>query len=101
VLTLLALIVAGGGLALAVVVLHSSAGRAPFSVREPYAAALRHSDAGVIELEEGDRAGTVRRLLHEAARELGTEVQDRWADSHHRVLLWKKLDRNARFGGGL
>ena len=98
-LTLLVFIVAGGGLALAIVVLHSSAGRSSFSAREPYAAALRHSDAGVIELEEGDRASIVRRRLDEAARELGTEVQAHWADSRQRVLLWKKLDRKVRLGG--
>lgn len=66
-------------------------GRGPAKIsREPYIKAIQTTDAGAIELDEQDRPGTVKRLLREAARDLGVRVRSSWADDTQRVLVWKK-----------
>ncbi len=66
-------------------------GRGPAKIsREPYLKAIQSHDAGAIELEDKDRPGTVKRLLREAARDLGVRVRSSWADDSQRVLVWKK-----------
>ena len=66
-------------------------GRGPAKIsREPYFQAIQSAEAGAIELDEGDRPGTVKRLLREAARDLGIKVRSSWADESQRVLVWKK-----------
>ncbi|MDP2326884.1 MAG: hypothetical protein Q8M79_02225 [Dehalococcoidia bacterium] len=66
-------------------------GRGPARIsREPYLKAIQASEAGAIELEANDRPGTVKRLLREAAKDLGLSVRSSWQDETQRVLLWKK-----------
>src|SRR5688572_27229132 len=66
-------------------------GRGPAKIsREPYIKAIQSTEAGAIELEDRDRPGTVKRLLREAARDLGVRVRSSWADDSQRVLVWKK-----------
>lgn len=66
-------------------------GRGPARIsREPYLKAIQAGEAGAIELDDSDRPGTVKRLLREAARELGVRVRSSWADETQRVLVWKK-----------
>lgn len=70
-------------------------GRGPAKIsREPYLKAIQSTDAGAIELDEQDRPGTVKRLLREAARDLGVKVRSSWADETQRVLVWKKSPEN-------
>lgn len=66
-------------------------GRGPAKIsREPYFKAIQSGEAGAIELDDGDRPGTVKRLLREAARDLGVKVRSSWADDTQNVLVWKK-----------
>ncbi len=66
-------------------------GRGPAKIsREPYLKAIQGADAGSIELDDEDRPGTVKRLLREAARDLGIKIRSSWADDSQRVLVWKK-----------
>ncbi len=66
-------------------------GRGPARIsREPYIKALQASEAGSIELESDDRPGTVKRLLREAAKDLGVRVRSSWKDDSQQVLLWKR-----------
>lgn len=66
-------------------------GRGPAKIsREPYLKAIQSGEAGSIELDENDRPGTVKRLLREAAKDLGIKVRSSWADDTQRVLVWKK-----------
>jgi len=66
-------------------------GRGPAKIsREPYLKALQSAEAGSIELEQEDRPGTVKRLLREAARDLGVKIRSSWADDTQSVLVWKK-----------
>lgn len=66
-------------------------GRGPAKIsREPYLKAIQSAEAGSIELDESDRPGTVKRLLREAAKDLGLKVRSSWADDTQRVLVWKK-----------
>ncbi len=57
---------------------------------EPYRKALQSGEAGAIDLEPGDRPGTVKRLLREAAKEMGLRVRSSWKDETQQTLLWKK-----------
>jgi hypothetical protein len=75
-------------------------GRGPAKIsREPYMKAIEASEAGAIELEEGDRPGTVKRLLREAARDLGVKVRSSWQDDTQRVLVWKRSPEGRRGAG--
>ena len=66
-------------------------GRGPAKIsREPYLKAIQGVDAGSIELDDEDRPGTVKRLLREAAKDLGIKIRSSWADDTQRVLVWKK-----------
>jgi len=66
-------------------------GRGPAKIsREPYLKAIQSAEAGSIELDEEDRPGTVKRLLREAAKDLGIKIRSSWADDTQRVLVWKK-----------
>lgn len=66
-------------------------GRGPAKIsREPYVKAIQSAEAGSIELDAEDRPGTVKRLLREAARDLGVKIRSSWADDTQRVLVWKK-----------
>lgn len=66
-------------------------GRGPAKIsREPYLLAIREAEAGAIELDDMDRPGTVKRLLREAARDLGVKVRSSWSDEGQRTLVWKK-----------
>ncbi len=66
-------------------------GRGPAKIsREPYFDAIQSGEAGVIELDDSDRPGTVKRLLREAARDMGVKVRSSWADDSQRMLVWKK-----------
>lgn len=66
-------------------------GRGPAKIsREPYLKAIQSNEAGSIELEDDDRPGTVKRLLREAARDLGIKIRSSWADDTQRTLVWKK-----------
>ena len=72
-------------------------GRGPAKIsREPYLKAIQSGDAGSIELDENDRPGTVKRLLREAARDLGIKVRSSWADDTQRVLVWKKSPESVK-----
>ncbi|MDA1009874.1 MAG: hypothetical protein O2888_00180 [Chloroflexi bacterium] len=66
-------------------------GRGPAKIsREPYFKAIQSAEAGAIELDDGDRPGTVKRLLRQAARDMGVKVRSSWADDTQRMLVWKK-----------
>lgn len=66
-------------------------GRGPAKIsREPYVKAIQNADAGSIELDDEDRPGTVKRLLREAAKDLGVKIRSSWSDDTQRVLVWKK-----------
>ena len=58
--------------------------------RRPYIEAVRSSDAGRIDIEPDDDPVLVRRLLNEAARELGIRIGSVWAEPD-RVLLWRRV----------
>ena len=74
-------------------------GRGPAKIsREPYLKAIQSGDAGSIELDDSDRPGTVKRLLREAAKDLGIKVRSSWADDTQRVLVWKKSPENSNAG---
>lgn len=65
-------------------------GRAAQEARRPFTDALRASEAGRIDLERGERPASVKRLLQEAAKDLGLRVRSSWADDKQQSLLWKK-----------
>lgn len=72
-------------------------GRGPAKIsREPYLKAIQGADAGSIELDDEDRPGTVKRLLREAAKDLGIKIRSSWADDTQRVLVWKKSRTRSR-----
>jgi hypothetical protein len=74
-------------------------GRGPAKIsREPYLKAIQSAEAGAIELDENDRPGTVKRLLREAAKDLGVKVRSSWADDSQRVLVWKKSPESSQAG---
>ncbi|MCH6564215.1 MAG: hypothetical protein IH800_17545 [Myxococcales bacterium] len=68
-------------------------GRSAHEARQPYRDALTGSDAGRIELGQGDVPSTVKRHLSLAAQETGTKVRSSWEDKRQLVLLWKKSGR--------
>jgi hypothetical protein len=68
-------------------------GIAAREARIPYLEALRAGDAGRIDLERGERAGSVKRLLQESAKELGLRIRSSWADGKQQTLYWKKARR--------
>ncbi len=76
-------------------------GRGPAKIsREPYLKAIQAAEAGSIELETEDRPGTVKRLLREAARDLGVKIRSSWSDDTQSVLVWKKsADKKAATSG--
>lgn len=57
--------------------------------RAPFREALLTMGAGRIELERGDKPGTVKRLLQEASKEMGIRVRSSWEDSAQKALIWK------------
>ncbi len=74
-------------------------GRGPAKIsREPYLKAIQGGAAGSIELDESDRPGTVKRLLREAAKDLGIKVRSSWADDTQRVLVWKRSPESSNAG---
>ena len=68
-------------------------GRERASARERgmYAEALRNSEAGTIELDRGEKASRIKRLLAEASKESGIRVRSTWEDKNQKVLLWKRV----------
>ena len=58
--------------------------------RRPYVEALQRGDAGRVDIERGERPGSVKRRLQEAAREVGVRVRSSWADGDQQSLYWKK-----------
>jgi hypothetical protein len=66
-------------------------GIAAREARQPFLDALAKGEAGRVELERGDRASSVKRLLQEAAKELGVRVRSSWADGKQQTLYWKKV----------
>ncbi len=73
---------------------HIGRGRTAFETRKKYSEAVRAGDAGLIDLERGDRPATVKRLLQEAAKEAGMKVRSSWTDSKQKTLVWKKTRRS-------
>lgn len=65
-------------------------GIAAREARQPYIDALRRWEAGRIDVERGEKPGSVKRLLQESARELNIRVRSSWADGKQQTLLWKK-----------
>jgi hypothetical protein len=65
-------------------------GIAAREARQPYLEALRSADAGRVEVERGEKPGSVKRLLQESAKELNVRVRSSWADGKQQTLLWKK-----------
>ena len=72
---------------------HIGRGRAAFEARKKYVDAVKAGDAGRVDLESGDRPTTVKRLLHEAAKEAGVKVRSSWTDNAQKSLIWKKTRR--------
>ncbi len=58
--------------------------------RRPYIEALRQGDAGRVDIERGERPGSVKRHLQAAAKEVGVRVRSSWADGKQQSLYWKK-----------
>lgn len=69
--------------------------RSALEARQPYVQALQASDAGQIELGRGEVPSTVKRRLADAAKDLGVRVRSSWTDPKQRVLIWKKVAKNA------
>ncbi len=65
-------------------------GRAAFDTRKKYLDAVKNSQAGSVDLESGDRPTTVKRLLHEAAKEADIKVRSSWTDNSQKTLIWKR-----------
>ena len=74
---------------------HVGRGRAAFEARKQFVEAIGNANAGRIELERGDGPASVKRLLQEAAKEVGVKVRSSWEDKSHKALLWKRT-RNSR-----
>ena len=70
-------------------------GRATLEARKQYVEALRSSEAGRIELQGNDKPATVKRLLQEAAKEIGIKVRSSWTDPRQQVLMWKKTSKRS------
>jgi hypothetical protein len=68
-------------------------GRSTLEARKMYVEAVRSMDAGKIELQSNDRPTTVKRLLQEAAREVGVKLRSSWTDERQQVLIWKKTSK--------
>jgi hypothetical protein len=68
-------------------------GIAAREARLPYLEALRRGDAGRVDVERGERPGSVKRLLQQSAKELGVRVRSSWADGKQQTLVWKKVRR--------
>lgn len=68
-------------------------GRAAAEARQPYVAALKEGDAGKVELERGEKPGSVKRLLQDAAKESGIRIRSSWEDRSQRTLLWKRVGK--------
>lgn len=68
-------------------------GRSALEARKPFVDALQAGDAGRIELERGEKAASVKRLLQDAAKQIGVKVRSSWEDPSQRALLWKKVGR--------
>jgi hypothetical protein len=66
-------------------------GRASAELRLPFIAALKGSQAGRIELERGDKPGTVKRLLQEASKESGIRIRSTWETKDQKSLVWKRV----------
>lgn len=65
--------------------------------KRPYVDALLQADAGKVEVERGEKPGTVKRYLAEAAREVGVRVRSSWEDPKQpRVLFWRKVNGKRR-----
>ena len=65
-------------------------GRAAFDTRKKYLDAVKSSQAGSVDLEGSERPATVKRLLHEAAKEAGIKVRSSWTDNSQKTLIWKR-----------
>ncbi len=68
-------------------------GRAAQEARRPYVEALKAGDAGMLELQRGEKPAPVKRVLQEAAREAGIRIRSSWEDQRQQVLYWKKVGR--------
>ena len=68
-------------------------GRAAAEMRKPYSEALNAGDAGSVELERGEKPGTVKRRLQEAARQASIRIRCSWTDGQQRILVWKKVGK--------
>jgi hypothetical protein len=60
-------------------------------VVDPYIAALRGSEAGVIRLAAEDNPRAVMADFTDAVRKLSLRVENEWKTSTMRVLLWRKV----------
>ena len=72
---------------------HIGRGRAAFEARKKYVDAVNAGDAGRVDLEPSDRPASVKRLLHEAAKEAGVKVRSSWTDQSQKSLIWKRTRR--------
>lgn len=61
----------------------------------PYIDALNEGEAGIIELDKGEKPEKVKALLHRAAHAQGVKVRSSWMDESKTRLAWKKSDRQA------
>ena len=68
-------------------------GRAAAEARQPYIAALKEGDAGKVELERGEKPGSVKRLLQDAAKASGIRIRSTWEDRSQKALLWKRVGK--------
>ena len=68
-------------------------GRIAQEARRPYVDALKAADAGMLELQRGEKPASVKRVLQSAAREAGFHIRSSWADKTQQVLYWKKVAR--------
>ena len=65
-------------------------GLAARALRAPFVQALQDGDAGKITLDEGENQATVKRHLHNAARQLGVRVRASHVPDET-AIYWKKV----------
>lgn len=73
-------------------------GRGHALALEQYSTAIVLADAGKVELDKDEKAPASKRLLHQAAKELGMRVRSRYEASEH-ALYWKRVANRTDWGG--
>jgi hypothetical protein len=68
---------------------HVGRGRTAFEARKQFIEAIKGGDAGRIDLERGDSPAAIKRLLQEAAKEVGVKIRSSWT-TPEKTLVWKK-----------